>query len=574
MKIYVKILAILLLYAAFSSSTCSDKSGGTNPILFLIGGGSGTGGGGGGNVSVTGITLNKNSTSILEGSNEHLTATISPVNATNQKVTWSSNDDAKASVSSTGIVAAKKAGTAAITVTTDDGGFTANCTVTVSALVIPVTGVSLNKTSTTIISGNTEQLTATVTPSNATNQTVTWSSNNESKATVNSTGLVIAGGVGTATITATTADGSFTANCTITIAPVPVPVTGVTLNKSTVYIGVGDSTQLIATILPVNATNQNVTWSSGDPSVIAVSSSGLVTGLARGGANVSATTEDGHYTKACWVGVFTYPTVTTASITDIGKNHAKGGGIVTNIVIGDSIEAWGVCWSTSENPTKNDSKTTDYISYDESGGSFTSRLAGLNPNTKYYVRAYASNAGATAYGNQVSFTTDSEYHIRDNGPAGGFIFYDKGSYSDGWRFLEAAPTDQSSGATWGCQGTEISGADGTVVGTGNQNTIDIVNGCSTSGIAAKICADLNLGGYDDWFLPSLDELCLIRQNIANYNMGGSNPAGFNWTSQYWSSSEGDGANVTTHANGIFMLGTEIYLLYKSDSKRVRAARAF
>src|ERR1035437_2520691 len=74
------------------------------------------------------------------------------------------------------------------------------------------------------------------------------------------------------------------------------------------------------------------------------------------------------------------------------------------------------------------------------------------------------------------------------------------------RGLIAAPSDLSTGTQWGCFTTTISGADGWAIGTGNQNTIDIVNGCTTAGIAAKLCRDLDLGGYSDWYLPSQNEL--------------------------------------------------------------------
>ncbi len=119
------------------------------------------------------------------------------------------------------------------------------------------------------------------------------------------------------------------------------------------------------------------------------------------------------------------------------------------------------------------------------------------------------------------------------GSAGGHIFYDKGSYSNGWRYLEAAPEDQSAEAEWGCYGTKITGADGTAIGTGKQNTIDIVKSCEKSNIAARICINYRGGGKSDWFLPSKDELCLM------YNTLKANAVGDFTDDFYWSSSKGD-----------------------------------
>ena len=156
------------------------------------------------------------------------------------------------------------------------------------------------------------------------------------------------------------------------------------------------------------------------------------------------------------------------------------------------------------------------------------------------------------------------YALRDIGPAGGYIFYDKNSYSDGWRYLEAAPSDQSTSAKWGCYGILISGADGTAVGTGEQNTIDIEAGCTTVGTAADICANLSLGGYSDWFLPSKDELNLMYTNLKLFGVGGfaAGPC--------WSSSEGG-----TYAAGAqyFSDGRQYYGA-KGATLRVRAVRAF
>ncbi len=177
-------------------------------------------------VAVTGVSLNKNATTIAIGANETLTATITPANADNQAVTWSSNNTAVATVNQNGQVTGVSAGTATITVTTQDGNKTATCTVTVpdpSADPVAVTGVSLNKTSTSLTVGATETLTATVAPANATNQAVTWSSNNTAVASVDQNGKVTAVAAGTATITVTTQDGNKTAMCTVTVSAAVTP---------------------------------------------------------------------------------------------------------------------------------------------------------------------------------------------------------------------------------------------------------------------------------------------------------------------------------------------------------------
>lgn len=166
-------------------------------------------------IRVTGVSLNKTATSIDVDATETLVATIAPSNATNQNVTWTSSNAAVATVGNDGTVTGISAGTAVITVTTADGGLTDTCDVTVSPIV--VTGVSLNKTSTTIEISATETLVATIAPSNATNQNVTWTSSDTDVATVGSDGTVTGVSTGTATITVTTSDGSYTATCDVTV---------------------------------------------------------------------------------------------------------------------------------------------------------------------------------------------------------------------------------------------------------------------------------------------------------------------------------------------------------------------
>ena len=151
---------------------------------------------------------------------------------------------------------------------------------------------------------------------------------------------------------------------------------------------------------------------------------------------------------------------------------------------------------------------------------------------------------------------------------GGVVFYLNGSGGG----LICAVSDQSSGAEWGCWGTEISGADGTAIGTGAQNTIDIEAGCAVGGTAADLCANLS-NGYDDWFLPSKDELDQMHQQIDAINATALANGGAAFVSTfYWSSSEvsNDDAWVQVFDNN----GIPIPLPKGSNTIRVRAVRAF
>ena len=169
-------------------------------------------------IPVTSITLNKTSITLLLGASDTLIATISPLEATNKAVAWSSNNPGVASVDSNGKVTGLTAGTATVTAATADGGKTATCTIAIdSSPFIPVTGVILDKTFTKLPVGASETLIAAISPSNASNKLVAWSSTNVSVATVDSGGNITAISAGTAAVFATTADGARIAICLISV---------------------------------------------------------------------------------------------------------------------------------------------------------------------------------------------------------------------------------------------------------------------------------------------------------------------------------------------------------------------
>ena len=183
---------------------------------------------------VTGVSLDQTSLNLTVEESATLTATVSPSDATNKNVSWTTSDANVASVVE-GKVNALKAGTAIITVITEDGGFEAECSITVVDKKIPVTGVSLDRTDISITIGSQVSLTANVQPEDATTQTVSWSSDDESVVRVDD-GIVSGVGVGSAVVTVKTDDGGFTASCSVTVNPSESVIKYTTSDGQPVYV--------------------------------------------------------------------------------------------------------------------------------------------------------------------------------------------------------------------------------------------------------------------------------------------------------------------------------------------------
>lgn len=157
----------------------------------------------------------------------------------------------------------------------------------------------------------------------------------------------------------------------------------------------------------------------------------------------------------------------------------------------------------------------------------------------------------------------------DIGPAGGLIFHVNPNHAaDGWRYLEAAPFDQSAGAKWGCFRDAIAGARGTAVGTGRQNTNDMLAACAEPGTAAHLCANLEVNGVRGWFLPSRDELALMYRNLKAAGVTDFGARGVDNFS-YWASSQLT-ADMASHVD-FADLGRQ-HFDDKDFPRRVRAVR--
>ncbi|MCK9319828.1 Ig-like domain-containing protein, partial [Methanoculleus sp.] len=248
-------------------------------------------------VFVTGVTLDQETLALTFGGVDGtLTATIAPVTATDKTLIWISSNEEVATVEG-GVVTAVSGGTATITAITTDGGFMAECEVTVS---VPVTGITLDEEILTLqANGATGTLVATIAPITATNKNVTWTSSAETYATVED-GVVTPLAIGGAIITATTEDGGFTDTCNIIVT---ISVNGVTLDQDTLsLIEGGEVGTLIATVTPIDAVITDVTWASSKEAVATVLN-GVVTPLTAGTTTITATTVDGEFTDTCAVTV-------------------------------------------------------------------------------------------------------------------------------------------------------------------------------------------------------------------------------------------------------------------------------
>lgn len=170
-----------------------------------------------------------------------LTATVAPANATDQRVLWRSSDNRVANVSEAGPVTGVQGGSAVVTATTVDGGKAALAVVRVAAPIVWVTGVTLNKASTSLAVGASEQLVANVLPTTAAEKRVAWSTSNDRIVWVTAAGKIVGVGAGTATVTVTTVDGEKTARCEVTVTSTAVAVTGVTLDQTTLSLPIGSA---------------------------------------------------------------------------------------------------------------------------------------------------------------------------------------------------------------------------------------------------------------------------------------------------------------------------------------------
>lgn len=258
-------------------------------------------------IKVVSVTVLPQSVTLKPGETSQLSATVIPENATDKTVVWVSSAPGVATVTAEGLVKAIADGEASITASC--GGKQSACAVKVVKPVVAASSVTLDKTGMSLVEGETATLHATVLPEDTTDKTVTWTSSNTAVATVDG-GTVTAVLEGTATITASC--GAAFATCEITVARPEFPVTSVTLDYDSLTLLKGEVKLLTATVLPENATNPAVTWTSSDAAVVKVSE-GKLEALSAGKATIYA--KAGNITATCEV---------TVTQVNAGENEGTG----------------------------------------------------------------------------------------------------------------------------------------------------------------------------------------------------------------------------------------------------------
>ena len=278
--------------------------------------------------TVSGIELDKSNLVMNKGESVTLVATVLPVTVQNNGVIWYSSLESVATVTSDGMVTAVSSGATTICAKTADGKFSAYCNITVRT---PVTSIDITDTAVVMEKGTSLTLSYTITPIDASDKTINWSSSDTSVVTVYN-GRITAVGAGTANITATASSGA-TSSCLVTVT---AKATGVMIESGEYTLIVDSSDMLIATVLPEDANNKNVFWTSSNSNVIEVErNTGIITAVACGEATVTAITEDGSFTASCVIKVVNpVKSISFDTLTyDLIKNDTV---VLTPVVVGEN----------------------------------------------------------------------------------------------------------------------------------------------------------------------------------------------------------------------------------------------
>lgn len=284
-------------------------------------------------INVTGIYLDKTSVTLTKGNVIILGAQVTPFNATNKQVTWSSSNNNVATVDyQNGIVTAKQPGNASITAKTVYGSYKASCSITVTddnSSYVSVSNIELSTNVIEMNKGQNENLTAIISPVNAANKSITWSTDNSSVISVDNNGRISALNKGIAIVTAKTADGNLKDRCFVIVKDNQNTDMGnfrLRLNKASIRIKEGKFEKLTSIITPGNLKNTTLIWESNNNTVATVTGDGRVLGKKEGIAVVSVRTADRKYTATCKVQVTNGKGFGNGNGNANGKDKDKGKG--------------------------------------------------------------------------------------------------------------------------------------------------------------------------------------------------------------------------------------------------------
>ena len=280
-------------------------------------------------VKVTGISINEKSISLNINQKHQLKPNVLPNNATNKNVTYTSSNSLIAKVNSSGLVEGVNIGECDITIKTQEGNYETKVHVKVNNDKINVQSISVDKKDITIKVGESVTIKETINPSNATNKNVTWTSNNNSVATV-SNGVVKGLKEGKSIITVKSDDSGMSASTNVTVisngnGASTTGVAGILVSPTNAILQVGESIKLGITIIPYDAKNQKVTWTSNNTSVVTVTSDGTITAKKEGNAIITAKSDDGGKTSTSNITVIkkSGPVDTSVSVTGISLNKTS-----------------------------------------------------------------------------------------------------------------------------------------------------------------------------------------------------------------------------------------------------------
>ena len=252
-------------------------------------------------VPVDKITLSPSKLEIDVNEESQISAVIKPDNATDRELVWSSSDSSVVTVNNKGIVKGIKPGKVTITAKTKDGKVVSTMEVTVKAPK-QIESLNFNADNVSVKKGKTLQLMVEVTPTELSNEKLTWTSSDPSVVSVDSNGVVKGLKEGTATITVTSSNGK-TATCVVTVTTDTIPVESITLNPEDMDLVIGDTAQISATVNPSNATDRDIVWTSSNNNIATVNNNGVVTGVSEGTVTITAKTKDGKVVATCTVEV-------------------------------------------------------------------------------------------------------------------------------------------------------------------------------------------------------------------------------------------------------------------------------